>query len=167
MQQFKTLEIKDASLWEKMTEFVIEERYAGSLKESVKAMEGLTYYHEILDKESIANQNFLGKNTPRSGGVIQALTDRSKSKNMIGTYSFTEATSTDSTVERKRYLLKSRKSKALNCINKLGQNIIRRMRDENQQTLNSLASSLHKLSPMIKNSPEVPILDELYSKLDQ
>ena len=49
MQQLKTLEIKDTNLWERLSEFVIEERYAGSLKESVNAMEGLTFYQELLE----------------------------------------------------------------------------------------------------------------------
>jgi len=49
MEKLKIMEIKDVGLWEKLTEFVIEERYAGSLKESVYALEGLTFYHELLE----------------------------------------------------------------------------------------------------------------------
>ena len=67
---------------------------------------------------------------------------------------------------RKMYKLDTKISKLGQSINKIGFNIIKRMRDENQLTLNSLALSLHQLNPMIKKNPEITVMDELYEKLD-
>ena len=67
-----------------MSEFLIEERYASSLQESVFAMEGITFYNELLQEEELVKENFLGKNQGRSGGVVRALNPgRAGSQSML------------------------------------------------------------------------------------
>lgn len=170
LSQMKFLQVKDLALWERLSEFLIEERYSSGLHESVYAMEGLTFYHELLEEQEEIKENFLNKNKGRSGGVVRALQGGKKDESkMLESNEKAQQKLMDENDEeflRKMYQLDSRKSKAASSINKLGLNIIKRMRDENQLTLNSLALSLHQLSSVLTSSPEITCTDALYDKLD-
>jgi hypothetical protein len=41
----KYMKINDLAVWERLTEYLIEDRYSSGLHESVYALEGLTYYN--------------------------------------------------------------------------------------------------------------------------
>lgn len=50
VSQLKYLQVEDIALWERLSEFFIEDRYSSGLHESVYAMEGLTFYYKLLEE---------------------------------------------------------------------------------------------------------------------